>query len=212
VITSDGDEVDNFLVGMGRTSTGVYEDPITPEQQALFMRKLFKDLDDTGKLLCFSFGNHNNWIKNAGLNFENTWLADFKCPILNCGGLLTVKYGKQEYKIALSHMFWGNSKLNITNAAKRFMAFEYPEADLSLLCHTHLKAVEMFTRSGKMRVAGVGGCYKIMDEWSPQVGLGFKNVGVGAMCFALYPDKRQIVPFYTVDEAYQFYQQLSKEK
>lgn len=111
----NGDEIDGFLVGMGGTSAGVYEDTISPEQQALLMRGLFKALDKEGKVAGMSFGNHNQWVKNAGLKFENTWLRDFTCPILNCGGQLTVNYGQQSYKIALTHRYFGGSRLNITN-------------------------------------------------------------------------------------------------
>ncbi|MDD4957683.1 MAG: hypothetical protein PHQ61_08610 [Candidatus Omnitrophica bacterium] len=211
-VVTNGDEVDNFLVGMGRMSSGVYENPISPEQQAKLLRGLFKTLDQDGKLLVFTFGNHNQLSKRAGLKFENTWLADFACPVLNCGGLLTIGYGKQTYRVALSHLYWGNSKLNITNAPKRFMEFEYPEADIALLGHTHNKAVEVFTRAGRVRVAGVGGTYKLFDEHSPQSGLGFRNIGAGGLCLALYPDRKQIVPFYTVEEAYQFYQSISRGK
>jgi len=42
--------------------------------------------------------------------------------------------------------------------------------------------------------------------------LGFRNIGVGSLCLALYPDRKQIIPFYTVEEAYQFYQSISSGK
>jgi hypothetical protein len=207
---ANGDEVDSFMIGMGGCSTGVYENPINPEQQALLMQKLFKNLDDQGKMLGFTFGNHNQWVRNAGYNFDNTWLRDFRCPILNCGGMFTVQVGEQEYKIAATHKYWGNSKLNITNVAKRFFDQEFPDADVSFIGHVHTKAVEQFTRAGQDKIAVVGGTYKTDDEWAGQAGIGMRNAGIGGITLALYPDVKRIVPLYKVMEAKEFFD-ISRE-
>ncbi len=189
----NGDEIDNFMIDMGRASTGVYENPITPEQQALLMRGLFKRLDKDGKLLGSSFGNHNQWIKKAGLKFENTWLRDFDSPVLNCGGLLTLKFGTQAYRIAMTHLYWGNSKKNPTNAAKNYIDYEYPTADIVLLGHTHQKEYLWFLRDQQhdYRIALIGGCYKTEDEFAAQAGYGGKGK-LGGFTLALYPDARRI--------------------
>jgi len=200
---SNGDEVDSFLVHLGGAATGVYETPITPEQQARMVRKMWKELDDNGKLLAMSYGNHNDWVNRSGYSFENTWLADFKCPILNCGGLLHIKFGDQVYDMAISHQHWGASKLNPTNMSKRFMEHEYPDADIFFLGHVHQKECLQFERGGKRRTAVVGGSYKIFDEWSMKKGMG--NWGqLGGATLALYPDKKEVIPFYYVEEAMDF--------
>jgi hypothetical protein len=204
----NGDEIDGFLVGMGGTSAGVYEDTISPEQQALLMRGLFKALDKEGKVAGMSFGNHNQWVKNAGLKFENTWLRDFTCPILNCGGQLTVNYGQQSYKIALTHRYFGGSRLNITNPAKRFFDMEYPEADVAFLGHYHAKSVEQFIRGGRERIAVVGGTFKTTDEFSAQAGISINNAGLGGITLALFPKEHKIVPFFSIDDAMAVYGDL----
>jgi hypothetical protein len=206
----NGDEVDNFLVGMGGTSAGVYEDAISPEQQALLMRGLFKTLDEEGKCAAFSFGNHNQWIKSAGLKFENTWLRDFTCPLLNCGGLLTVHYGDQTYRIALTHRYFGGSKLNITNPAKRFLDMEYSQADVSFIGHYHAKSVEQFIRGGDEKIAIVGGCFKTDDEWSAQAGISINNAGLGGITLALMPDRKRIIPFFTLEDAVDYFKNMLK--
>lgn len=204
----NGDEIDHFMIGMGGVSAGVYEDAISPEQQALLMRGLFKALDEEGRVAAMSFGNHNQWIKNAGYKFENTWLRDFSCPLLNCGGLLTVNYGKQTYRIALTHRYFGGSKLNITNPAKRFLDMEYGQADVSFIGHYHAKSVEQFIRAGQEKIAVVGGTFKTSDEWSAQAGISINNSGLGGITLALFPNSHKIIPFFSIDDALNVYGDL----
>jgi len=198
---SNGDEIDNFMVTLGRVATGVYEDPITPQEQALLIHSLYKKMDKSGKLIGMSFGNHNQWLRGAGYKFENTWLRDIRCPILNCGGVLHITTGSQTYDLAMSHSHWGNSKLNPTNAAKRMLEHEYPNADICFLGHTHTKEMLHFVRGGKDRLAIIGGTYKVDDEFGAEHGMGRGGVGECGITIALYPDRRQMQAFYTVAEA-----------
>lgn len=197
---SNGDEVDHFMV-TNKAATGVYENPMSPQQQGQLFRKMFKGMDDLDKIIAFSFGNHNQWLRGSGYKFENTWLEDFKAPILNCGGQVTVKYGTQEYKFAISHMHWGNSKLNPTNACKRMMEHDFPDADVAFLGHTHQKEVLHFNRGGKDRVAVIGGTYKLADEWGSEHGMGNCRGNIGGITLAIFPEGKRIVPFYSIQEA-----------
>lgn len=197
---SNGDEIDNFMASMGKFSDGVYEDAITPEQQAKLMKRLFGKLDDEGKMLAFSFGNHNNWVHGMGYKFENTWLDGMSCPVFNCGGMLTIKYGTQEYKLAMTHRFWGTSKLNPTNACKRFMDYAFPEADVLFLGHVHVAESLVFKRvGGGYKYAVIGGTYKTDDDWSAQMGIGRGQMG--GFCLKLSPDKRQIEILTSMEQA-----------
>lgn len=198
---SNGDEVDNFMVSLGKAATGVYEDPITPQQQALLVQSLFRKLDGQGKLLGMSFGNHNQWLRGSGYKFENTWLRELHCPILNCGGVLHLKVGEQTYDLAMSHTHWGSSKLNPTNATKRMQEHEYPNADILFLGHTHQKEVLHFNRGGKDRVAVVGGTYKVDDEFGAEHGMGNSRWNEGGITLALSPHRRNIQAYYTTEDA-----------
>jgi hypothetical protein len=206
---SNGDEVDHFMITLGKTANGVYETPITPQQQALLMQSLFKKLDDQDKMVAFSFGNHNQFIRGAGYKFENTWLREFKAPVLNCGGMVRVKYGSQEYKIALTHEYWGASKLNPTNAAKRYMEHEYPMADVLFLGHTHQAESLYFKRDHEVdyRYAVIGGTYKVEDEFGAEHGMGSRG-HLGGMVLMLSPDKRDISVLKSVEEAKEYFELL----
>jgi hypothetical protein len=198
---SNGDEVDNFMLTAGKAATGMYENPLSPQQQGLMFQRLFKKLDDQGKIISFSFGNHNQWLRGAGYKFENTWLRDFKCPVLNCGGQIDLTLGRQTYKIAISHMHWGTSKLNPTNACKRMLEHEHPDADVVFLGHTHQKEALHFNRGGKDRIGVIGGTYKVNDEFGSEHGMGYSRGNEGGITLALWPDKRRMQVFYSVAEA-----------
>ena len=200
-LISNGDEIDNFMVTLGGAANGVYENPLSPQQQGQLFRKMFKGMDDLDKIIAFSFGNHNQWLRGAGYKFENTWLQNFKAPVLNCGGVVTVKYGSQDYKVAISHMHWGTSKLNPTNACKRMLEHDFPEADIAFLGHTHQKEMLQFTRAGQNRVAVIGGTYKTEDEFGSEHGMGSSRGNIGGITLALFPDTKKIVPFYSIQEA-----------
>lgn len=211
-VINNGDEVDNFMVTAGKAATGVYENPLNPQEQGMLFKKLFKQLDDQGKIIAFSFGNHNQWLRSAGYKFENTWLRDFKCPVLNCGGEVKIKVGKQEYKIGISHMHWGSSKLNITNSGKRMLEHEMPDADIVFLGHTHQKSIEHLNRGGKDRLIVVGGTYKVNDEFGAEHGMGGRG-SEGGVTIALWPDKRRMIAYYSMEEAVEAFEtQLEVKK
>jgi hypothetical protein len=199
-LISNGDEIDHFMT-INKASGGVYENPMSPQQQGRLFQKMFKGMDDLDKIIAFSFGNHNQWLRGAGYKFENTWLENFKAPVLNCGGVVTIKYGEQEYKVAISHMHWGFSKLNPTNACKRMIEHDYPEADVAFLGHYHQKEVLHFNRAGKDKVAVMGGCYKLEDEFGSEHGMGSSRGNIGGITLAIFPDTKKIVPFYSIQEA-----------
>lgn len=199
-LISNGDEIDHFMT-INKASGGVYENPMSPQQQGRLFQKMFKGMDDLDKIIAFSFGNHNQWLRGAGYKFENTWLENFKAPVLNCGGVVTIKYGSQEYKVAISHMHWGSSKLNPTNACKRMLEHDYPEADIIFLGHTHQKEVLHFNRAGKDHVGVIGGTYKTSDEFGSEHGYGSCRGNIGGITLAIFPDTKKIVPFYSIQEA-----------
>jgi len=196
---TNGDEVDNFLVDTAQAA-GVYEDAISPEQQALIIQRLFKELAERQKLIAMSYGNHSDFIQRGGLSFEGTWLRDLPCPVFNCGGLLTLRVGSQEYKIAMTHRFIGFSRFNPTNACKRFMELVYPEADIVYLAHSHVKEYLYFRRGNKERLAIIGGCYKIDDEYAQKKGLGIGGQ-MGGLVLKLSGQKKEMEVLESVQTA-----------
>ena len=77
---------------------------------------------------------------------------------------------------------------------------EHPDADIIFLGHTHQKSVEHMNSGGKDRLIVVGGTYKTTDEFGPEHGMGGSG-SEGGVTLALWPDKRRMIAYYTMEEA-----------
>ena len=200
----NGDHTDNFNAA-GKWASAMGEDPL-PQQIAsrAWCAKLL-ELDDAGKIIALGFGNHDNFGEKAGQDYHESFMGQFKAPILTSGGLLHIRHGWQ-YDLAMTHMYWGTSKLNPTNANKRFMDFEYPDADISFLGHTHQSEGLHFQKGPKDRIACIGGTYKDRDDWARKNGIGGRS-GSPGWAVALWPNERGMMLFQDIQKAEEFIQQ-----
>lgn len=72
-----------------------------------------------------------------------------------------------------NHTYWGRSRINVTNAAKRMMEYEGGgDCDISWVGHTHQSSYEHLERGGKDILAVVSGSYKERDNWARKKGIG----------------------------------------
>lgn len=206
-MVSNGDEVDNF--GAIFFQAGQFENPLPPQLQTLAILDRFKQLDKKKKIGVMSFGNHNDFMEDSGY----TWLETFghelpKTNIFTSGGFLHILVGKEHYGLAINHTYWGKSKLNPTNANKRFMDFEYPQADISFLGHTHQSEGLDFEKGGKDRIAVIGGTYKLgNDEWARKRGIGMRTGWPGHVVL-LWPDSHRMEHFKHFDSAVEYMKAL----
>lgn len=201
----NGDHTDNFNA-TGKWASGMSEDPL-PQQIAsrAWCAKLLQ-LDDMGKVIALGFGNHDDFGLNAGQDYHESFMGQFKAPILTSGGLLHINHGQNEYKLAMTHMYWGTSKLNPTNACKRFLDFEYPQADIVFLGHTHQSEGLHFEKGGRDIIACIGGTYKDSDDWARKHGIGGRS-GSPGWAVAIWPDDRGMMLFQDIQKAEEFIQQ-----
>lgn len=200
-MVSNGDNVDAFNTVM--FPTGMFENPLSPQQQSHALIGRLRDLDADGKVGVLSFGNHDNFVNVAGYDWLNMMARDMNAAIFTSGGFLHILVGKEHYGIAMTHTFWGKSKLNPTNTTRRFLEFEYPQADIAFLGHTHQSELLSFDWGGKERIACIGGTYKIRDDWMRHVGLGTHG-GKPGNCVLLYPDTHRMIAIRDIEEAQHF--------
>jgi len=198
----NGDDVDNFNAS-GKWANGMMENPVPPQTVSRALAGKYKELDKKGKIGVLGFGNHNDFGFNAGQDWYESFLGDFDCPIFTSGGLLHIVNGSQTYDLALTHKYWGTSKLNPTNACKRFLDFEYPDADIVFLGHTHQSEGLHFEKGGKERIACIGGTYKDTDVFARKHGIGGRS-GSPGWAVALWPDKRKLQLFKDMVTAREF--------
>lgn len=189
----NGDDVDNFNA-TGKWASGMMENPLPPQLISRALMQRYKRLDEKTKIAAIGFGNHNDFGTNAGQDWYESFLGGFKCPVFTSGGLLHIQLGGQTYDLAMAHKYWGTSKLNPTNACKRFMDFEYPSADIAFLGHTHQSEGLHFEKGGKDRVACIGGTYKDSDNFARKHGIGGRS-GSPGWAVALWPGERQMQLF-----------------
>jgi hypothetical protein len=177
-VITNGDDVDNFGVHL-KSAVGVYEDPLPPSIQAKAWVERMAELDKKGKLGVIGYGNHNDFTSVTGNDWYDAYLSSFRCPIFTSGGLLHTVVGGYDYQIAMTHKFWGVSKLNPTNVCKRYMEHTYPDADVIFIGHFHQSEGLHFERGGKDRVAVLGGTYKDSDMWARKVGISGRSGSPG---------------------------------
>ena len=187
----NGDSVDNFNATLGKLADGLFENPIPPQIVSRAWATKLKELDDMGKIGIMGFGNHNDFAGAAGQDWYESFLSRFKCPVFTSGGLVHILVGAQHYEMAMTHKYWGYSKLNPTNATKRFLEHEYPEADISFLGHTHQSEGLQFERGGRERVGVIGGTYKDDDIWARKQGIGGRS-GSPGWVILLWPDQKKM--------------------
>jgi len=138
-----GDLIDAF--SPTKNATGMMADAINPDEQAEAVMSMLVDLDHHSKLGGVQIGNHDAWVDLSGYRFER-FLQELQCPVFQGAGNINILVGSggEKYRVYWSHTHWGNSKLNITNAAKRALQFSSPDAEIALLGHVHQSSAEHF--------------------------------------------------------------------
>lgn len=195
----NGDEIDNFNV-MLKSASGVYEDPISPQRQTQVWIEKMKQLGISGKIAVLSWGNHNNMVSPAGYDWLESFARNVNTSIFTSGGLLHLLHGNEHYTIALTHYYWGSSKINPTNMGKRFWEHEYPEAEVLLLGHHHQSEMLHWERGGKERLISIGGTYKKDDRWARTHGIGGRS-GTPGHTILFYPYEHKFIGFKKIEDA-----------
>ena len=150
---------------------------------------------------CIAITGNTDWNYHTGSDWYETFLGGMECPLLTSGGLVRVQFrGGANYDIAATHRYWGVSKLNPTNACKRYLEHEYPTADIVLLGHTHQSELLQFDRGGKDRIGIIGGTLKTEDQYARKHGIGGRG-GTPGMCVALWPDHREMQGYKNFERA-----------
>jgi hypothetical protein len=182
-----GDIVDNFSAAKHpQAATG---DVINPQMQAQSFMSRLRDLDQKHKIGAFVFGNHEDFVNMAGLDFYNTFMQGLNAPIFNRGGILRTNVGSSLYRVGLGHKHWGVSKINPENAARRAMEFSWPNTDAVLLGDDHMAAGSAFTRGGERKIVIDGGTYK-HDVTGQKWGLG--KAGMPGYTLLMWPNRKHM--------------------
>lgn len=195
-----GDEIDNH--NAIKYPSGIWGDGVPPQEQMEAWSELLTYLDSQSKVGAVIWGNHTEFSEGAGINPYESFFSNVDCPIfLDGGGVLNVVMEGAKYRVGMRHTHWGNSKLNMTNAAKRMLQFGYPDLDIALTGHVHQAAGEMFVQAGEEKLVIAGGTYQVFDgrskRWHglPQM---------GGFTFTLDPMQKKMGLFRTPTQAQEY--------
>lgn len=180
---------------------------IPPDKQAVWLRAIIERANRSGKVLgAVTSPCHEGWTyKHTGQDI-NALIYGFeerKFPVLENGGIITVKIGNQIYKVALYHQVAPfESNFNETHALRQKNRLDLMmEGDVVVGAHKHFasahtvfegrgnkRKVVAYIRSGTYK--GIG---KINDQWA--VGMWGSSGEPSAQSVMLWPGKRKIEAF-----------------
>jgi hypothetical protein len=189
-LCTNGDHTDSFAPT--KHPSGMFENPLPPHFQAKALFQRLLELDKLGKIGSIAHGNHDLFGFDGGQDYYETFAKEFNAPIFDRGGLLNIQTAAYTYRMVHNHTFWGRSKINITNAAKRLIEYEGGgDADIGWVAHTHQSSYELFTKGPKEQVAVVSGTYKVDDPWAERIGIGGRS-GHPGITLLLWPTERRM--------------------
>ncbi len=193
---SAGDTIDNYLPQ--RHPQGMFSTLFPPELQKELVMNIYQML--YGRWVALLQGCHEEFSHMTDdFDFTKYAARQLNCPNMGFGGLLKLHVGDQEYKIAIRHKYRYSSTLNPTHTCKRLVQMEYPEADIACVAHHHRAAVLQLSHRDKDRVYIRPGSMKGPDRYAR--GLGFTDSGDQIPVVILSHDKRQMLPFFSLDQA-----------
>jgi len=137
-----GDKIDNYKPD--KYAAGMFGELFPPAMQKRLMENLYSELK--GKWLAWVQGCHDEWSHDTD-DFDLTeWMASqFGGVNLGHGGLLRLHVGDELYEIAVRHKYRYNSSYNWTHAPKQLVRFDEKTADVAVVAHNHVTAVEYVT-------------------------------------------------------------------
>ncbi|MDD3212160.1 MAG: hypothetical protein PHY64_00690 [Eubacteriales bacterium] len=188
-----GDYKDNASALVHPQST--QESIATTDMQSLIAQHVWaKEADKTVAIIR---GCHEDWDKrNSNVDFVQSLCDETGAVNLWHGGVVTVKCGEQEYRIAARHKYKFESSLNTTNAQRNMMN-DFGPVDVIALAHKHYPDFQQLHRMGKDVIYIRSGSYKYYDEFGQKLA-GYKGeYGVPIIIF--YPDQHRMIPFSDFD-------------
>lgn len=173
-----------FLMDAGDTfDDGIWgglemEQLMPPYMQQFTVADLMREMGD--KWACSVLGNHTEWMfEAAGQKPEQIFARHMKGVIFPGMGLLHLVAGECKYDIAISHNYWGKSKLNIHNVCANLRKYEYPSADAFIVGHEHIWGY-MKERAGEKEVLYCRpGTAKLRDRYARIHGIARRGQACG---------------------------------
>jgi hypothetical protein len=171
-LVDDGDTFDNGIWGGLQ-----YEQLLPPYMQAFTVQDMMRELGK--KWGATVLGNHTEWMFDAGQKPEQIFARQVEGPVFPGMGLLHLEVGSQKYDWALSHNYWGKSKINIHNCCVRLRENEYPDADIFTVGHEHIWGYMKEMVNDREVLYTRPGTAKLRDRYARIHGMAKRGQGCG---------------------------------
>ena len=197
-----GDVVDNFFNGF-RTSTAVFGQVMTPEEQLYFIESWLNDISD--KLIATTWGNHDAWYEGSRHGYNPLKSLQAKhCPYFNGIGRINLKLNDIYYTMCVSHFFKGNSQWNPLHPMIKYSALQgggkNGMADIYAQGHIHEPALQQQYMHGKLITYLRCGTLKVEDGYSARY-FTHNKYKVDFPSVLLDHKKKHVVPYLCGEDA-----------
>lgn len=139
-----GDDIEGYL-SFFRDKSAIEEQLLTVSRQRDLLYSVLSPLNDANKLLFGASSQHgSDWArKDTGSDpIKEMYTQDFEVPFFDGTAYVTLQVGDQNYYIALSHEFKGNSMYNPNHPQKKALMTRYPNADVVIMGDKHTPAIQ----------------------------------------------------------------------
>jgi hypothetical protein len=188
-----GDGVDNHI----KHSSAILAARSQPSDQYEFYDYYLELLKE--RILVVTSGNHDLWSNQvAGIDMVKWICKSKKLCYAPHEARITLKAGKQEYKVAVRHQYRMNSGFNQCHCVKQWLRNGEELFDIGAVGHHHEAAIESADMFGQQRWFCRPGSYQITSAYSSQYGW---NMAVPTCpTFLVFPTERKILGFANISE------------
>lgn len=189
-----GDLIDNVNI-MTAMRGSFHENISAVDIQKYYMDDMVAYLGKE-KILGMILGNHDEWSMQSDAFNPIKYVSDkYGIPYMGAFGFINAWAGDERYRMLIGHQFrTGNSKLNLTLAAKRFWE-EHGDSDTdaTFLGHRHEGASEFAPKQqGRERLFAQAGSYQISSRYSQRKSFGKTSPKMPGL--VVFPDKHHLIP------------------
>jgi len=171
--------------------------------QAEVGANLLKELDEGGKVLWNTQGNHDQFQQNV----LPAYFGNMNFPMIGPNhGEVDVQVGSQNYNFFTFHKIsMGNSTMSPLLRCQRAIEYYDQNADVVIAGHTHRKVIGQYKmgidRQQKMRTMIETGTFKPNERFQREQGnLRMAQFDYGGAGVILFPDRKEVMPFYEFDQ------------
>lgn len=194
-----GDILDNGFI----FREGGWAENLPYDMQGEVACNLLKDLDEGGKVLWNTVGNHDLFQQNV----FPTYFGTMNFPIIGPNhGRVDLQVGEQDYNFFTFHkLSMGSSTMSPLLRCQRALEYFDQDADVLIGGHTHRKVIGQYKlgidKQKKLRTMIETGTFKPEERFQREQGnLRTANFDYGGAGVILFPDKKEVMPFYDFDQ------------